>query len=344
MILKIVGCIVIFVILLSITQTLLLGSMLIGMNNQCANIVKNIVFSLMPLVYTYCFESPLHYNAKYNPSDKVDILISNHTTTIDFAIYVSILREFDNRDIYFVLKRDIIFIPGGGFTFCVGLDIKLNRKLEEDQENIINSVKKIKSGIIIIMPEGTRFMPEKQVLAQQYSKENNYPVFKNTLFPKMKGIYLIAKILNENNKLGKILDFSTIVEKFHLKTARMKDLLTKPLGKTFTVVRTYNIPTKYLDDYNMFKKWFLKLWQKKDNILDNIKNYDYEILKPQIKSYEYMIMIIMIILFTYLTMHSFFLPLSLIASYIICAINKFTSRNSKNNNIQNVGCKNKNIL
>jgi hypothetical protein len=94
----------------------------------------------------------------------------------------------------------------------------------------------------------------------------------------------------------------------------------------------------------MFKKWFLKLWQKKDNILDNIKNYDYEILKPQIKSYEYMIIIIMIILFTYLTMHSFFLPLSFIASYIICAINKFTSRNSKNNNIQNVGCKNKNIL
>jgi 1-acyl-sn-glycerol-3-phosphate acyltransferase len=116
MILKIVGFIVIFVILLSMTQTLLLGSILIGMNNQCANLVKNIIISMMPLVYTYCFDSPIHYNAKYNPSDKVDILISNHTQTMDFIVYLSLLRQFDNRDVYFVLKRDVIFIPGGGFV------------------------------------------------------------------------------------------------------------------------------------------------------------------------------------------------------------------------------------
>lgn len=334
MILKIAGFIVIFVVLLSMTQTLLLGSVLIGMNNQTTNIIKNIIFSLIPLVYTYCFDSPIHYNAKYNPSDKVDILISNHTITMDFAIYVSILRQFDNRDIYFVLKRDVIFIPGGGFTLCVGPDIKLNRKLEDDQENIINCVKKMKSGIIIIMPEGTRFTPEKQELAQQYSKDNNLPMFKNTLFPKMKGIYLISKILNENNKLGKIIDFSTIVENFYLKTAYMKDLLTKPLGKTFSVIRTYNIPTKYLNDYEKFKKWFLKLWQKKDNILDNIRNannYEYTILKPELKSKDYMIIIVMITLFIYLTMHSsgLFLPLSFLISYIITAIYYFKIKKFK---------------
>lgn len=325
MILKIVGFIVIFIVLLSMTQTLLLGSMLIGMNNQCTNIIKNITFSLMPLVYTYCFESSLYYNVKYNPSDKVDILISNHTTTIDFAIYLSIIREFDNRDIYFVLKRDLIFIPGGGFTFCVGPDIKLNRKLEDDQENIINSVKKIKSGIIIIMPEGTRFTPEKQELAHKYSKDNNLPVFKNTLFPKMKGIYLISQILNEKNKLGKIIDFSILVENFHLKIARMKDLLTKPLGKTFSVIRTYDIPKKYLNDYNKFKKWFLKLWQKKDNILDQMdggNNYEYKILKPQLKSYDYMIIIVMVSLFIYLITHTsgLFLPISFMVSYILTII------------------------
>lgn len=329
MILTIVGFIVIFIALLSITQTLLLGSILIGMNKECGNIIKNVIFSLMPLIYTYCFKSPIHYNAKYNPSDKVDILISNHTTTIDFAIYVSILREFDSRDIYFVLKRDIIFIPGGGFTFCVGQDIKLNRKLEDDQSNIINSVKNIKNGIIIIMPEGTRFTPEKQKLAQEYSKENNYPVFKNTLFPKMKGLYLISKILNENNKLGRIIDFSTMVENFHLKTARMKDLLTKQLGNTYSVVRTYDIPIKYLDDYDKFKKWFLKIWQKKDNILDNINKYKYDIVNPQIKSYNYMIVFVMITLFIYLTTHTngLYLPLSFVVSYIITVIYYFKIKN-----------------
>jgi hypothetical protein len=192
----------------------------------------------------------------------------------------------------------------------------------------------MKSGIIIIMPEGTRFTPEKQELAKKYSIDNNLPVFKNTLFPKMKGIYLISKILNENNKLGKIIDFSTIVENFHLKTARMKDLLTKPLGKTFSVIRTYNIPIKYLDNYEKFKKWFLKLWTKKNNILNNMLdpcNYNYMILKPELKSKDYMIMIIMITLFVYLIMHSngLFLPLSFIVSYIITAIYYFKIKKSK---------------
>jgi 1-acyl-sn-glycerol-3-phosphate acyltransferase len=252
---------------------------------------------------------------------------------MDFAVYLSLIRLFDNRDVYFVLKRDIVFIPGGGFTLCVGPDIKLNRKLEDDQENIINSIKKMKSGIIIIMPEGTRFTPEKQKLAQEYSKENNYPVFKNTLFPKMKGIYLISKILNENNKLGRIIDFSTIIENFHLKTTHMTDLLTKPLGNTYSVIRTYDIPTNYLNNYDKFKKWFLKIWKKKDTILDNIKNYNYDILKAELKSYDYMIMIIMITLFIYLTMHSngLFLPLSFVASYIITSIYYFKIKTISNN-------------
>ncbi len=331
MILKIVGFIVIFVVLLSMTQTLLLGSMLIGKNKECTAMIKNIIISIMPLIYTKCFDSPIHYNAQYNPSDKVDILISNHTNAMDFAVYLSLIRLFDNRDVYFVLKRDVIFVPGGGFTLCVGPDIKLNRKLEDDQENITNSIKKIKTGIVIIMPEGTRYTPEKHKLAQEYSKENNYPVFKNALFPKMKGLYLISKILNENNKLGRIIDFSTIIENFHLKTAKMTDLLTKPLGNTYSVIRTYDIPAKYLDDYDKFKKWFLKIWKKKDTILDNIQKYKYNILKAELKSYDYMIIMIMITLFIYLTMHSngLFLPLSFVTSYIITAIYYFKIKKLK---------------
>lgn len=333
MILKIVGFIVIFVVLLSMTQTVLLGSILLGLNNQCTNMIKNIIISIMPLIYTYCFDSVIHYNAQYNATDKVDIIVSNHTTTIDFAVYLSLLRQFDDRDVYFLLKRDVIFIPGGGFNLCVGPDIKLHRKLEDDKENIINCVKKIKSGIIILMPEGTRFTPEKQILAQQYSKENNYPIFKNTLFPKMKGLWIIANILYNNNKLGKIIDFSTIVENFHREKAYMKDILMKPLGRTFSVIRTYAIPVKYLNDYDKFKKWFLRLWEKKDNILENINTYNYTKLKPELTSYNYMIIIVMVTLFIYLATHSnmLFLPASFFASYIITIICYFTPLEIKNN-------------
>jgi 1-acyl-sn-glycerol-3-phosphate acyltransferase len=321
MIKKIVAFIILFVLVISISQTICLGSYLFGRKEDGSNIAKDIVISFLPYLYTYGFDSKILYNGIYNASDKVDIVISNHINTIDFTIYLSLIRLFDSRPIYFLFKKSILFIPGSGFILGSGNDIKMNRKMEDDEENINNSISKIKEGIIILMPEGTRFTPEKFTEAQKYSKDNNLPVFKNTLFPKMKGIYTISNILKKNGVLGNIIDFTIQIENFRNKKCYMDKLMTQKLGNTFSIINTYNIPEKVLANYDIFKKWFLnKVWIKKDTILETIQDTKlnkYEELVPNMKGYEYFILIICVTLFFYFALHTsgLSIPISLLISY-----------------------------
>ena len=129
---------------------------------------------------------------------------------------------------------------------------------------------------------------------------------------------MVSNILKKNGRLGKIIDFTIQVENFKNTTAYMKKLMTNKFGRTFSVINTYNISEKVLDNYDIFKNWFLsKIWRKKDIILDNITKYDYKELVPNMKGYEYFILIICVTLFFYLTLHSngLFIPVSLLISY-----------------------------
>ena len=340
MIKKIVAFIVLFILVISISQTICLGSYLFGKKEEGANIAKDIIISFLPYLYTYGFDSKILYDGIYNASNKVDIVISNHINTIDFTIYLSLIRLFDSRPIYFLFKKSILFIPGSGFILGSGKDIKMNRKMEDDEENINASISKIKEGIIILMPEGTRFTPEKFTEAQKYSKDNNLPVFKNTLFPKMKGVYTISNILKKNGVLGNIIDFTIQIENFKNTKCYMDKIMTKNLGNTFSIINTYSIPEKVLNSYDTFKKWFLiKIWMKKDIILETIQDTklnEYKELVPNMKGYEYFIIIICVTLFFYFATHTngLSIPISLLITYSMMYVLYRKSKKIDNENFE----------
>jgi 1-acyl-sn-glycerol-3-phosphate acyltransferase len=321
MIKKIISFIIFFILIMSTSQTITLGSYLFGKKNKGVEISKDIVLSFMPYVYQYGFDSKINYDGNYKASNKIDIVISNHINTIDFNIYLSLIRVFDSRPIYLIFLNTVIFIPSVGFILGSGKDVKMNRKLEDDIDNINEFVNKIEEGIILIIPEGTRFTPEKRIIAQKYSRDNNLPVFNNVLFPKMKGLFTMANILKKRDKLGNIIDMTIQVENLKNIKAHFDILITKNLGDTFSIINTYNIPEKHLDNYDNFKKWFISdIWIKKDKILNNIHdktNYNYKELKPIMKNYQYFILIICITLFIYLIIctKGIYLPASFLITY-----------------------------
>ena len=327
MIKKIIALIVFFILLLSVSQTLQLSSYLFNKNNEGSNISKEIISNIFPYIYTYGFDSKILYEGDYNKSDKVDIIISNHINSIDFFIYISILKLFDDRPIYFIFRKNIVLFPGMGFILGSGLDLKLNRNLDDDVDNINEKISKIKEGVIIIMPEGTRYTPDKFTESQKYCKDNGLNVFNNLLYPKMKGLYLISSILKKNNKLGKIIDFTIQVENLKNKKSHIDVLLTKKMGRCFGIVNSYDIPNNILDDYDKYKNWFIStIWIKKDLLLDNIQNiekHNYTELVPHMKDYQYFIIITCITLFIYLMTHmnGYYIPISLGLSYFLMAKN-----------------------
>ncbi len=323
MIKKIIGTIVAYIGLLIISQTITLGSYLFGKNIDGSNISKEIVFDYLYFFYKYIFDSKILYKGNYNKSNKVDILISNHINSYDFIIHIAILKLFDHRPIYFLFKKYMVFIPGIGFMFGSGKDIKMNRKFEFDIDNLTKKINEINEGIIFLAPEGTRYTPEKFIKAQQYSKDNNLPIFNNTLFPKMKGIFTILNLLKNNNRLGNIIDLTVEVENFKKKKVYTLDCVTKKYGTSYCIINSYKVPEIYLDSYDNFKKWFLNtIWITKDRLLENIQDKNinnYIEYSPKFPFSTFLISIICIITICYLIYHTkgIYILISLLVSYIL---------------------------
>ena len=293
MIIKILYLLIFYFVVFSCSSLYILSSFPLTINKETTNFFKNYVLYLGNLVYQKGF-SNIFINGKYNKSDKVDIVISNHTNSIDFLLNVIISNNYDNRTKNFLVKRSTSYMPIIGFVCSAGTDILINRNLEDDKNIIINKVKKIKEGAIFIMPEGTRFTPEKREIAKNYSIKNNLPIFKNTLYPKMKGLWLVINILKKQNKLGNLIDLTTTIENFKGKKAYLGEIMNQNMGKTLNVINTYNIPTDdSLENYDNFKKWFLEIWKKKDNILDNIEKYKFEKLPIKI-SFIYVLSLVIL--------------------------------------------------
>ncbi len=281
---KSIYLIVFFTLLFAFSHTLILFSYLITKNKESANLTKSVITDTLSLIYQYGFNSSIYYSGKYIASNNIDIVIANHISTIDFGIFLSIINHFDDRNMFFIMKKDVVFFPSFGFVTISSPDLKLSRKMELDKSNITTAIRKIKSGVIVIMPEGTRFTPEKQMKAQQFSRNNNLPLFKNTLYPKMKGLWLIVNILKEEKRLGNLIDISNVIENFKGKAAYLPQILTKDMGRTYSIIQSYSIPNDKqssinLEDYDEFKKWFLEIWKQKDMALENVDKPNYYTFK-----------------------------------------------------------------
>ena len=328
---KIIYLIIFFIFVLSFSQIFVLGSYIGGqkMAIQSSIIAQNVLINTLPYIYQNGFNSTIYYSGIYNKidkTDKIDIVIGNHINAIDFSIYASIIKQYDTRDIYIVYKNDIIYIPGSGFILGSSLDIKMSRKFNDDKYTIINTLKQIKNGIIIIFPEGVRYKDIKQKQSHQFSKDNNLHVFKNILYPKMKGLWLIISCLNEVNKLGNVIDITVLLTNYRNKECTTYKLFTTEIGNTFGVISSYTIMKNNFNDYNMFKLWFLDIWIKKDNILDIIYTKDdiniYKTLNADIPMSSYILLILVTSIFIYLMSKSkgLYLPISLVITYLITVI------------------------
>ena len=337
MITKIIYIFVCFIFLISFSQTLTLASYLIGKQSKIGDLSKNIMTSVFPLLYTKGFNSSIYYSGNYIKTDKIDIIVSNHISSVDFMLFTSLIRQYDDRNIYVLIKKNIVFTPGLGFIALSALDIKLNRKIEDDESNIIAALKKIKSGIIVIMPEGTRYTPEKYKSSQEYSISNNLHIFKNTLYPKMKGLWTICNILTKENRMGNIIDLTIMIEKLRGKKGYIKQVLTTEFGNTYGVINTYTLPKSSIESsdqirsYDTFKTWFIDIWKKKDNILDRIQTpneFIYSKLNHEFKSSEYILLVFIVSLFIYLILQTngMYLVYSLGISYIITLLSLYKNK------------------
>ncbi len=330
---NIVGLLIIKLLLIfNMVNPLLFCSYFMGDTEREINSVFDVKFDVCSFVYTKLLKSNIYYKGNYNKliSNKVDIFIGNHLIYYDFMPYITIIRQFDNRPIYFITMEYLMKVPGLGILASNHILLDYNKN-DNFRKNCMRAIKNIDEGIIIIMPEGHLRRPIQIKDSDKYCKENNYPLLKHTCFPKIKGLYTIIDILREQNKLGNLLDFNIHMEHFKPENTDkeiLKTFINNKLGDTFISFKIHQLNESNINNYDNFKKWFIPLWYNKEKELDyiintNINNksklineyklYEYK-LKP--KLIIYFIITFLILLFFINNTNWIYIPISMISSII----------------------------
>lgn len=315
--------------ILSYSYLVITPAFLLGKKN-IVDLVKLLSQSFSTLVFSNGFKTDFYlaktdrdiqFEMSQNP-ELVDILICNHVSTVDFLLVMSWLKHFNISGFNFILKNQIVYTPGFGLIMYASSDIKLNRDWEKDKETLGKQINKIKTEpngekqIIIIFPEGTRLTKSKLEEGQKFSLDNGLPVFNNLLVPKTKGLWFLVNHLEQTKRLGKIWDLTLAIPKFIGKSAYVSDIVGKPIGPVYGIVRNIELPQNEYQDLDKFKNWFLQMWKIKDEFIRSYKNFIYQKIEWN-NNYKHFGLIIFVGLITGLLLTNKYGRYYLLASFVL---------------------------
>lgn len=314
---KIVYSIYLVLVFISYSQLLQVGYLKKYINDFCINI-----FDVFSTVYSKGYNSNIYYSGDLITSskDKIDIFIGNHFNYIDFIIHIGLYNKLSNKQFTLMYSKYIENLPLISRIFKYHASLALNKRIDLDLDNIRDFIKKNNNIVIFLYPEGTRINNKKLIKSKEYSKNNNYPEYNNLLFPKMKGMFTIINELAKQNKLGNIIDLTAKVENTTKNDSKIASYLTKNLGNTYVKINIYKC--EHIKDYDKFKKWFLQIWDRKEEYLNeynNFEKYNYKKLDTKLKTSVKILTVLSIFIFCYFVYFIYFKYLCKIRiSTIIC--------------------------
>ncbi len=249
---------------------------------------KNIIMNQMGVLHTYGYKNKLYKTGNYKSTNKVDIIIANHIGWSDFIVITMLLNIIDNKNIHYILEKCILNKLGGFSLLMYNADdIIINKSIEKDKLIIADTIKNIEKGFILIYPEGHIYKEPHINESLTFCKNNNLEPFNNLMYPKAKGLWTIIETLKKNNKLGNLIDLTLVFDNFKKNNKLVPDYLVSKLksdeyniGDIYYIINTYKL-NKHIDNYDTFKDYLIKIWRKKDKILEglNYKKLNYTEIK-----------------------------------------------------------------
>ena len=209
-------------------------------------------------------------NNRNGEKEKLNVILMNHISTVDFIILLDYLYDQNITNFHFVLKKEIKYIPGIGQLMAFGENIIVERNWQYDQKTITRELDKIPNGgVLILFPEGTRMSCQKLEQAQKYCFQNNLPIMDNMLVPKFHGAWSILNYLKAQYRLGNVYDFTVHADNFQDRDKKdmfLPDILMSGIGPVGFHIRKLD-PKEIKTDYEEFKMWLLEKWREKDKIM-----------------------------------------------------------------------------
>jgi len=189
---------------------------------------------------------------------KINIVIANHISTVDFTLLLEYLGNYKN--VYFVFKESIRYIPGVGQYMYFGNNIMVKRNWSEDKihfkkdlEKLLYKTRQEQDRILVIFPEGTRISSQKKT-----NLDYDY------LLPfKPMGLITILNYLVRNQMLGSFYDISMIPKNPNQDLFLNSDFFFKESSIFSDIFITLEeIDVSFFSHFTI--SWIQKIWKEKD--------------------------------------------------------------------------------
>lgn len=238
------------------------------------------------------------------PPGKVNILIMNHRTRVDWLFAWSLLSRTPRllKTLKIVLKAPLMAAPFFGWTMQCFRFLFLARSREKDAAHIGNVIKNHKrhneSVTLLVFPEGSDLSEENIEKSQRFAEKNGLPKFFKVLNPRTTGLLTMKDAIGVEN-VHEIIDI-TMGYTDHVRDERPSDmclingrtprrlhfLVTK---FTFSDAQARRDPTitKISSDDKEFAKWIERRFEEKELVLSKFyseKPVDFEPVGAQVVS------------------------------------------------------------
>lgn len=258
--------IILIISLLLSTPIILLSFLLRPFCRKKANHIATISSYIIWTVLHWMFMQTARIKAPEIPEDNY-LVISNHTSAIDFAFINSVNKHRFSHSKY-AFKKTLRFVPLFYQAFLALNYLVLSRSFEQDQKRIHEYVKELKKYNypvwFVLFCEGTRFKKEKLDASNEFCRKRGIEPFRNVLMPRHKGFSIIHRELR-GSQIKKVLDLTFYVEKGHI---GLMDLLFS--GKVYNLRCDARVVD--LDQIEDGEKFIVESFRRKDELIENWKN------------------------------------------------------------------------
>lgn len=206
-------------------------------------------------------------NSKLKSNSSV-IMVSNHICSID-TVLLAMVSNYLEKTPKFISKDNLRWIPILGWGMYLSDYLFIKRDWKVDRDRIKNWCMNQKIGTsLIIYPEGSRFTEKKRDRSVEYSKKNNLPVFKNVLYPRIKGFNQCISYL-QNPPFSTVVNVTILylVDNKWTNPPSLLYCLTRRVPGVFKIV----IEKTEIEEDMKEDKYLIGIFKDKDRLIEGYK-------------------------------------------------------------------------
>ncbi|OQV20759.1 Lysocardiolipin acyltransferase 1 [Hypsibius exemplaris] len=220
------------------------------------------------LLHIMCGVDVRVFGDEIDPEEN-SMLIMNHRTRLDWLFLWTALypRALPHHKI--ILKKDLKFVPGCGWSMQAAAFLFLDRKWETDQELFRSAVEYVRHDgrkvNMLLFPEGTDLNPKSRGRSDAFAVTNGRPKLEHCLYPRVLGFTFLYEMMRTNKVMDAVYDITVAYPKDIIQAEKDLILRGPPKAIYFHVKRyaTADLPQIQSD----LETWLGTRWVEKEQTL-----------------------------------------------------------------------------